>query len=73
VKDRWLHARRCSTLYRYGDSVGAAWPAWHAPGWVAYCNLRGAPDWGLLGTFVTRAAAMRAVAGRCDRKKGYTL
>jgi hypothetical protein len=26
-----------------------------------------------LGTFPTRAAAMRAVAGRCDAKKGYGL
>jgi hypothetical protein len=50
------------------------WPAWRAPGWVAYCDLRrGVSGWGLLGTFPTRAAAMRAVAGRADAKKGYGL
>jgi hypothetical protein len=69
VVDRWEHSRRCSTLWRGNDNVGVTWPAWQAPGWVAYSDLPGSPRWGLLGTFATRAAAMRAVAAACDPKK----
>jgi hypothetical protein len=72
--NRWDHNRTQSRLVNpSGVWVGEA--ARVRPGGVtrwAACLFR---DWRYhgLGTFATRAAAMRAVASACDAKKGCGL
>lgn len=73
---RWHHGRLGSALYGPdpgGDGPrpvgGGAYLAWHRRGWVAYRGGWSGDKIG--GLYPTRAAAMRAVAGRCDAKKGF--
>jgi hypothetical protein len=68
MADRWDHCRTISTLVSSGGLlIGQAvrWPS--GDGWEAWA-FRPRHEY-RLNTFPTRAAAMRAVASACDRKK----
>jgi hypothetical protein len=68
---KWRNYRDFSNLLGADDTfaIGSVSRLRDRAGWYGWTNR---PPWHF-GIHPTRAAAMRAVAGRCDAKKGYGL